>query len=74
MHLFRAEALAFEAGFKAGGLKKVNTCVFQITISNSTRVRSWVSYDTTTIKKDITAVMIVTLAVNNYLRILLYPF
>jgi len=44
-------------------LKKVNTGVFQITVPNSTKVSSWGSYDTTTIKKDITAVMGVTFAV-----------
>ena len=46
-----------------GGLKKVNTGVFQITVPKSSRVSSWGSYDTTTIKKDITAVMGVTFAV-----------
>ena len=35
------------------GLKKVNTGFFQITVPNSTRVSSWGSYDTSTIKKDI---------------------
>ena len=59
----RAEAIAFEAGSQVGGLKKVNTGVFQITVPNSTRVSSWGSYDTSTIKKDITAVMGVTFAV-----------
>ena len=57
------EAIALQAGSKVGGLKKVNTGVFQITVPNSTRVSSWGSYDTTTIKKDITAVMGVTFAV-----------
>jgi len=59
----RAEAIALQAGSEVGGLKKVNTGVFQITVPNSTRVSSWGSYDTTTIKKDITAVMGVTFAV-----------
>tara|TARA_B100000524_G_scaffold152005_1_gene77042 strand:+ start:51 stop:833 length:783 start_codon:yes stop_codon:yes gene_type:complete len=59
----RAEAIAVQAGSEVGGLKKVNTGVFQITVPNSTRVSSWGSYDTTTIKKDITAVMGVTFAV-----------
>jgi len=59
----RAEAIAFEAGSEVGGLKRVNTGVFQITVPNSTRVSSWGSYDTSTIKKDITAVMGVTFAV-----------
>ena len=59
----RAEAIALQAGSEVGGLKKVNTGVFQITVPNSTRVSSWGSYDTTTIKKEITAVMGVTFAV-----------
>ena len=59
----RAEAIAFQAGSEVGGVKKVNTGVFQITVPNSTRVSSWGSYDTSTIKKDITAVMGVTFAV-----------
>ncbi len=59
----RAEAIAREAGSSVGSLKKVNTGVFQITIPNSTRVSSYGSYDTRTIKKDITAVMGVTFQV-----------
>ena len=37
--------------------------VFQITVPNPKKVSSWGSYDTTTIKKDLTAVMGVTFAV-----------
>ena len=59
----RAEAIALQAGSEVGGLKRVNTGGFQITVPNSTKVSSWGSYDTTTIKKDITAVMGVTFAV-----------
>ena len=59
----RADAIALETGSEVGGLKKVDTGVFQITVPNSTKVSSWGSYDTTTIKKDITAVMGVTFAV-----------
>ena len=59
----RAEAIALQAGSEVGGLKRVNTGVFQITVPNSTKVSSWGSYDTSTIKKDITAVMGVTFAV-----------
>ena len=58
----RAEAIALQAGSEVG-LKRVNTGVFQITVPNSTKVSSWGSYDTSTIKKDITAVMGVTFAV-----------
>ena len=59
----RADAIALETGSEVGGLKKVDTGVFQITVPNSTKVSSWGSYDTTTIKKDITAVMGVTFEV-----------
>ena len=38
--LVRAEAIAFQAGSEVGGLKKVNTGVFQITVHYSTRVSS----------------------------------
>ena len=59
----RAEAIALQTGSVVGGVKTVNTGVFQITVPNSTKVSSWGSYDTSTIKKDITAVMGVTFAV-----------
>ncbi len=59
----RAEAIVNETGAELGKVKKVNTGVFQITVPNSTRVSSWGSYDTSTIKKDITAVMGVTFSI-----------
>ncbi len=59
----RAEVIAREAGSNVGAVKRVNTGVFQITVPNSTRVSSWGSYDTSTINKDITAVMGVTFGV-----------
>ena len=59
----RAEAISIQAGSEVGGLKNVNTGVFQITVPNSTKVSSWGSYDTTSIRKDITAVMGVTFSV-----------
>ncbi len=59
----RAEAIVQQAGSSLGAVKKVDTGVFQITVPNSTKVSSWGSYDTTTIKKDITAVMGVTFVV-----------
>ena len=59
----RAEAIALQTGSQVGSVKKVNTGVFQITVPNSTRVSSWGSYDTSTIKKDITAVMGVTFSI-----------
>ena len=60
----RAEAIVQQTGSELGNVRKVDTGVFQITIPNSTRVSSWGSYDTSTIKKDITAVMGVTFEVN----------
>ena len=59
----RAKAIVQQAGSSLGTVKKVDTGVFQITVPNSTKVSSWGSYDTTTIKKDITAVMGVTFVV-----------
>ena len=59
----RAQTIAREAGSKVGGVKQVNTGVFQITVPNSTKVSSYGSYDTRTISKDITAVMGVTFRV-----------
>ena len=58
---FRAEAIAIQVGSSV--LKNVNTGVFQITVPNSTRVSSWGSYDTTKIKRDITAGVGVTFLV-----------
>ena len=60
----RAEAIVYQTGSQLGSVRKVNTGVFQITVPNSTRVSSWGSYDTSTINKDITAVMGVTFEVN----------
>ena len=59
----RAIAILRETGADVGGVTNVNTGVFQITTPNSTRVSSYGSYDTTTIDKDITAVMGVTFRV-----------
>ena len=59
----RAEAIVIQAGSKLGSVRKVDTGVFQITVPNSTSVGRWGSYDTRTIKKDITAVMGVTFEV-----------
>ena len=59
----RAEAIVHQTGSELGSVKKVNTGVFQITVPNSTSVGRWGSYNTSTIKKDITAVMGVTFIV-----------
>ena len=60
----RAKAIVYQTGSGLGSVKKVDTGVFQITVPNSTKVSSWGSYDTSTINKDITAVMGVTFEVN----------
>ena len=59
----RAEAIVHQTGSELGSVKKVDTGVFQITVPNSTSVGRWGSYNTSTIKKDITAVMGVTFIV-----------
>ena len=60
----RAAAIVLQTGSELGSVKRVDTGVFQITVPNSTSVGRWGSYDTTTIQKDITAVMGVTFSVN----------
>jgi len=59
----RAEAIVHQTGSELGSVKTVDTGVFQITVPNSTSVGRWGSYNTSTIKKDITAVMGVTFIV-----------
>ena len=59
----RAEAIARQAGSGIGAITKADTGTFQITVPNSTSMSSYGSYDTSTIWKDITAVMGVTFRV-----------
>ena len=59
----RAEAIAQQAGSGIGAITKADTGTFQITVPNSTSMSSYGSYDTSTIWKDITAVMGVTFRV-----------
>ena len=59
----RAVAIAQPAGSGIGAITKADTGTFQITVPNSTRMGSYGSYDTSTIWKDITAVMGVTFRV-----------
>ena len=59
----RARAIAREAGSGIGAITRADTGTFQITEPNSTRVSNAGSYDTSTIEKDITAVMGVTFRV-----------
>lgn len=59
----RAVAIAKEAGSGIGPIARADTGTFQITVPNSTEMGSYGSYDTSTIEKDITAVMGVTFRV-----------
>jgi len=59
----RAVAIAREAGSAIGPIARADTGTFQITVPNSTEMGSFGSYDTSTIEKDITAVMGVTFRV-----------
>ncbi|MCP9894403.1 SIMPL domain-containing protein [Vulcanococcus limneticus Candia 3F8] len=60
----RAQAIAREAGSGIGAITNADTGSFQITVPDSTETSDTGSYDTTTIQKDITAVMAVTFRVN----------
>mgnify|MGYP006287660375 FL=1 len=59
----RARAIAWEAGAGIGAITNADTGSFQITAPNSTEASDTGSYDTSTIDKDITAVMAVTFRV-----------
>ncbi len=59
----RAIAIARQAGSGIGAITNADTGTFQITVPNSTKMGSYGSYDTSTIEKDITAVMGVTFRV-----------
>ncbi len=59
----RAIAIASQAGSGIGSITNADTGTFQITVPNSTKMGSYGSYDTSTIEKDITAVMGVTFRV-----------
>jgi uncharacterized protein len=56
----RARVLVAASGAKLGKLRGVNVGVFQITIPNSTEVSDYGEYDTSTLEKDVTAVVNVT--------------
>lgn len=59
----RAAAIASEADASVGAITNADTGIFQITAPNSTETSDSGSYDTSTIDKDITAVMAVTFRV-----------
>lgn len=56
----RAQAIAEKGGSQIGEITSAETGVFQITAPNSTEVSGGGSYDTSTIEKDITAVISVS--------------
>lgn len=60
----RARAIAREAGAGIGAITNADTGIFQITAPNSTETSDSGTYDTSTIDKDITAVMSVTFRVD----------
>src|SRR4029077_3692394 len=60
----RAEVLVAASGAKLGKLRGVNVGVFQVSSPNSTDVSDYGVYDTTTLRKDVTAVVNVTFALS----------
>jgi hypothetical protein len=58
----RGRVLLGAAGGKLGKLRGVDVGVFQVTAPNSTSVSDYGEYDTTTLRKDVTAVVNVTFA------------
>ena len=56
----RAEVFLAASGAKLGALRGVDVGVFQVTSPNSTEVSDYGEYDTTTLPKDVTAVVNVT--------------
>ena len=60
--LKRAKVLVEATGAHLGGLRGVDVGVFQVTAPNSTDVSDYGVYDTSTLRKDVTAVVNVTFA------------
>ena len=60
--LGRAKVLVEATGGHLGGLRDVNVGVFQVTTPNSTEVSDYGVYDTSTLRKDVTAVVNVSFA------------
>lgn len=60
----RAEAIATSAGAEIGGVRSARMGVFQITPRNSTQVADYGINDTSSLEKDITAVVRVTFAMD----------
>ncbi|MCY7337039.1 MAG: SIMPL domain-containing protein, partial [Chamaesiphon sp.] len=60
----RAESIAKTTGNRVGGVRSADTGVFQITPRYSTAVSNEGRYDTTSIDKDITAVVSVKFGID----------
>jgi hypothetical protein len=60
----RARVIAEATGAHLGGLRGVDVGVFQVTQPNSTAVEDYGVYDTSTLQKDVTAVVNVTFALD----------
>jgi len=60
----RAKVLVEATGSKLGTLRGVDVGVFQVTSPNSTQVSDYGVYDTSTLQKDVTAVVNVTFALS----------
>ncbi len=60
--LGRAKVLVDATGGHLGGLRNVDVGVFQVTAPNSTEVSDYGVYDTSTLRKDVTAVVNVSFA------------
>src|SRR5262245_15555872 len=60
----RARVIAEATGAHLGGLRGVDVGVFQVTQPNSTAVEDYGIYDTSTLEKDVTAVVNVTFALD----------
>ena len=58
----RAKVIVTASGVKLGRLRGVDVGVFQVTAPNSTDVSDYGDYDTSTLRKDVTAVVNVTFA------------
>ena len=60
----RARVIVESTGKKLGGLRSVSVGVFQVTAPNSTDVEDYGIYDTSTVAKDVTAVVNVSFALD----------
>ena len=61
----RARVIVAASDAKLGNLRGVDVGVFQVTAPNSTQVSDYGEYDTSTLRKDVTAVVNVTFALNS---------